>query len=107
MYILYVNISEYQEKKTVNMHLWNKLFKIGTIQNVKKVALTGVAQWVGCPPADHMATGFILVRAHVWVAGSVHTDWGSVRGNPWMFLLHIDVSLPLSPSFHISLKINK
>ena len=57
MYILYVNISEYQEKKTVNMHLWNKLFKIGTIQNVKKVALTGVAQWVGCPPADHMATG--------------------------------------------------
>ena len=34
------------------------------------------------------------VRAHAWVAGQV-PSWGHERGNRSMYLLHIDVSLPL------------
>ena len=34
------------------------------------------------------------VRAHAWVLGQV-PRWGDVRGNQSMYLLHIDVSLPL------------
>ena len=41
------------------------------------------------------------VRAHAWVAGQVPSD-GAHERQP-----HIDVSLPLSPSFPFSLKINK
>ena len=39
------------------------------------------------------------VRAQAWVADQV-PGWGPARGNQWMFLFHMDVSLPLFlPSF--------
>ena len=40
------------------------------------------------------------VLAHAWLAGQV-PSWGQhARGNWWMYLLHINVSLPLFlPSF--------
>ena len=37
---------------------------------------------------------WFLVGAHAWVAGQV-PSWGHTRGNPSMFLSHIDVSRPL------------
>ena len=36
------------------------------------------------------------VRAHAWGAGQV-PSWGHARGNQWMYLSHIDVSLPPFP----------
>ena len=47
------------------------------------------------------------VRAHAWVAGQV-LRWGCARSSRSVtFLSHVDVSLPLSPSLPLSLKINK
>ena len=48
----------------------------------------------------------VPVRAHAWVVGRV-PGWGHARGNWSMFLSHIDVSLLLSPSPPLFLKINK
>ena len=45
------------------------------------------------------------VGAHAWDVGQVH-GWGHARGNQWMYLLHIDASLPLSLPSPLS-KINK
>ena len=53
------------------------------------LALAGVSQWI-----EHWVVGQVPSRMHV-------------RGNWLMYLLHIDVSLPLSPSLPSSLKINK
>ena len=47
-----------------------------------------------------------LVRAHAWVAGQV-PNWGRARGNWSTCHSHINVSLSLSPSLPLSLKINK
>ena len=46
------------------------------------------------------------VRAHAWVSGWVPRG-GHVRNNQSMYLLHIDVSLSVSPALPFSLKINK
>ena len=35
------------------------------------VALTGVAQWVGCHPENQKVAGLIPVRAHACVVGQV------------------------------------
>ena len=45
------------------------------------------------------------VKAHAWVMGQV-PSWGRARGNQWMFLSLIDVSLSFS-SLPLSLKIDK
>ena len=50
-------------------------------QKPKIMALTGVAQWVGCHPEKGKAP--IRMRT---------------RGNQSLFLFHIDVSLPVFPS---------
>ena len=45
------------------------------------------------------------VKAWAWVAGQV-PSWGHARGNRSMYLSHIDVTFPLSPTRPFSLKIN-
>ena len=58
------------------------------------LALAGVAQWIECClRTQSLLVGF-PVRAHAWVVGWV-PGWGCVRGNQSMYLLYIDVSLPL------------
>ena len=46
------------------------------------------------------------VRAHACVTGQV-LSLVHVKGNRSMYLSHIDVSLPLSPSLPLSLKVSK
>ena len=71
-----------------------------------KRALTGVAQWVGCQPANWKVTSSIPDQGrHIWVAGQV-LSWGHVRGNLFMLLSYTHVSLSSLPSSP-SLKINK
>ena len=65
--------------------------------------------WLSGLSASLRTEGLLVqfpVREHAWVTGQV-LSWGRARGNPLMFLLHIDVSFPLSPSLFLSLKINK
>ena len=63
-----------------------------------KVALADVAQWIKCQLQSERSPVPFTVRAHAWVVGQVPTR-GHSRGNhTLMFLWHIDVSLPLSPS---------
>ena len=58
---------------------------------------TGVAQWVECWPVNQRVSGSIPSQGTCLGCG--------LRGNPLMFLSHIDVSLPFS--LPLSLKINK
>ena len=58
------------------------------------MALTGVAQLVGSHPTKQKVEVHFLVRAHAWVLGQVPSG-GHARGNQWMFLSHIHVTLPL------------
>ena len=74
-------------------------------------ALAGMAQdlsagWTGGRPADLSLLVRFPVKTQAWVAYQI-PSWGCARGNRRMFLLHTDVSLPLSPSLPHSLKINK
>ena len=62
----------------------NRLFKF---KSTLTPALTGVAQWVGHHPTKQKVT----VGAHT-------------GGSPTMLLSHINVPLPLSPSFPLPLK---
>ena len=60
------------------------------------MALTSVAQWDGCVILQTKRSSVqFAVGAHSWVAGQV-PHRGRVRGNQSMFLLHINISLPLS-----------
>ena len=70
------------------------------------LALAGVASGFGASLQTERSPVQFLARAHAWVAGQV-LSWGHVRGNGWMYLSHIDVSLPLTPSSPLSLKVNK
>ena len=64
-------------------------------------ALAGGAQWIEHQPENQRVSGWFPVRAHAWLAGQVLSA-GARERQP-----HIDVSLPLSPSLPLSLKINK
>ena len=66
------------------------------------MALTGVAQWIGCHPANQNVQFLFQfpVRAHAWVEGQV-PSWEHVRSN------HTLMFLFLSPSLPLSLEINK
>ena len=69
------------------------------------LALADVAQWTECQPVNPKVR--FPVRAHAWVAGQV-PSWGRVRGSQSLYLLHIDVSLPLFlPPFPSPLSKNK
>ena len=59
-------------------------------------SMASMAHWVEHGPANWEVTGSIAGGAHAWVAGQV-PGWGHARGRQSMFLLHVDVSLPLSP----------
>ena len=63
--------------------------------------LTSVAQLVAV--LSQKVSGSILVRAHTETEGSI-PRWESARSSRWMFLSHIDVSLPLHPSLPIAPK---
>ena len=60
-------------------------------------ALAGVTQWIECRPVNQRVSGSIPSQGTCLGCG--------LRGNPLMFLSHIDVSLPFS--LPLSLKINK
>ena len=64
-------------------------------------ALAGVAQWTECQPANLRVAG--LIRSQGTCLGCRPGPWeGTCEGQP-----HTDVSLPLSSSLHLSLKIKK
>ena len=63
--------------------------------------MAGVAQWIEHWPANQRVTVRFPVRAHAWVCRP-SLQWGALERQP-----HIDVSLSLSPSLPLSLKINK
>ena len=68
-----------------------------------------MAQWAEHQTASQKVTVPFPVAAHAQVAGQVPTwgPWGSVRGNRSMFLSHVEVSPPLSPSLFLPLKKKK
>ena len=74
------------------------------------IALAGVAQCTECWPENRKVTNSIPSQGTCLVAGQV-PGGERVRGNPSMYLSHIDISLPLFlPPFlppFASLKINK
>ena len=57
----------------------------------------GVAQWIERWPANRKVVVLFPVRAHSWVVCQA-PSWGRARGNQSMYLWHIDVLLPPSPS---------
>ena len=63
--------------------------------------LAGVTQWIERQPATQRVAVQFPVRVHSWVAGQV-PGGGLHERQP-----HIAVSLPLSPSLPLCLKINK
>ena len=68
-------------------------------KNKKKIhlALPGVAQWIESMGLQtEMSLDRFPVGAHSWITGQV-LSWGRARNNQSMFLLHINVSLPLAP----------
>ena len=55
--------------------------------------------WLGLLLQSKMSLVWVLVRAHAWGADQV-LSWKRVRGNQWMFLSPINVSLlPFLPPF--------
>ena len=76
----------------------------GLIKNMNS-CLAGVAQWIEHWPVNQRVTGSIPSWGTCLVAGQV-PGWGHVKGNLSMYLLHMDVSLPLLLLFFPS-KIHK
>ena len=78
------------------------------LSNIYALALTGVAQLVGGCPSKQNVAGLIPGEGTCLVVGSIpgrgpqlgSPAWVHRRGNPSMFLSHINVSLP--PSFPLS-----
>ena len=71
------------------------------------MALTSVTQLVERHPTRQKVSSLIPGQGtYAWVNGSVLAG-ACARGSQWMFLSHTNVSLPLSPSLPLSLKINK
>ena len=68
-------------------------------------AVSGVIQWVRHCPTNQKVFQF-PVRARTRVAG-LALSWGCARHTRLLFLSYVDVSLPLSPSLPLSLKISK
>ena len=66
------------------------------------MALAGGAPWWNTGLRTKGSLVQFPVRAHAWVAGQVHS-WRCVRGNHTLMFL----SLSLSPSLPLGLKINK
>ena len=75
------------------MKYYSYLILKKTFKSIKAV-LAGVAHLVGCHPAKRKVVSLIPSQAHAWVAGQSPAGV-RVRSSPSMFLLHIDVSLPL------------
>ena len=66
---------------------------------LKDLALAGVAQWIECWPVNHRVTGLIPGQGTCLGCGP-GPQWGVHKRQP-----HIDVSLALSPSLLLCLKI--
>ena len=84
--------------------IWPSAHCLQSYQNYLKEALTGVAQWVECCPANQDITGLIPSWG-IGLGCGPGPHWGCVRGNQLMFLSPIDVSL--SFSLHSLLSKNK
>ena len=69
-------------------------------------ALASVAQLVGAPSHTLEVVGWIPGQEKYLGCGS-GPGWTRLRGNQSMFLSHINVSLPLSFSHPLSLKISE
>ena len=67
----------------------------------KSFSLASMAQWIECWPTDQKVTGSILGQ-DTCLDFRPGPQWGVCKSQP-----HIDVSLSLSPSLPLSLKINK
>ena len=78
---------------------WNNIqvcTKMSEVIHKNVSALTGVAQWVGCCSANQKITNLIPSQ-DPWLGFGPVTCWGHSRGNPLIFLSHIDLPLFLSP----------
>ena len=77
------------------MRIFSVLIKI------KLSALAGVAQWIECWPVNQRVAGSIPRRG-TCLSFRSGPQCEPVRSNQWMYILHINVSLP--PSLPLSLK---
>ena len=82
----------------LDSQLWNIMFVY--------LALAGMAQWNEREPVDEKLTGLIPSQG-TWLGGGPDPQLGRARGNQLMFLSYQCFSPSLSPSFPLSLKINK
>ena len=98
-------------KKKVSKNMYIMLLFIKTLhrENGMKVNTSPWLVWLSGLSAGLQTKRSLVrfpVRAHAWVV-SWAPSWGRVRGSPSMYLSHSDVSLSLSPSLPLSVRINK